>query len=71
MTTQTDIATCRFCGQEIEPCANCGGIDGLMIPVHGKWIHQRQVDCIVHLRAELEAAQSRIAELEHEATDEG
>jgi len=59
----TTTPTCLYCGRPVSPCANCGGVHGEMVRVHGKWIHRRQVDCIVHLRARLSAIENQPAAL--------
>lgn len=59
--------TCCYCGRPVTPCANCGSTTGHMIRANNHsdtWIHERQVDCIVHLNSELEKARARIADLE-------
>lgn len=68
IATAAAIATCRFCGHDIEPCANCGGADGFMVRAHsGAWIHKDRNDCIMYLRGLLRDAERRIAELEQAA----
>ena len=63
----TDNHTCYMCGRPVTPCANCGGTTGHMILASNHsdtWIHERQVDCIVHLNSELKKARARVTELE-------
>lgn len=59
--------TCDYCGRPVTPCANCGSTTGHMIRTSNHsdtWIHERQVDCIVHLNSELKKARARMTELE-------
>ena len=63
----TDNHTCYMCGRPVTPCANCGGTTGHMLRTSNHsdtWIHERQVDCIVHLNSELKKALGRVTELE-------
>ena len=60
----TDNHACYMCGRPVTPCANCGGVEGHMVETHGIWIHERQVDCIIHLNSELKKARARMTELE-------
>ena len=63
----TDNHACYMCGRPVTPCANCGGTTGHMILASNHsdtWIHERQVDCIVHLNSELKKARARMTELE-------
>ena len=63
----TDNHTCYMCGRPVTPCANCGGTTGHMIRANNHsdiWIHERQVDCIVHLNSELTTVRARVPELE-------
>ena len=58
--------TCRYCGRPVTPCANCGGTEGVMIPIgdSGLWIHNGPMNCVARLMADLKAARARVAELE-------
>ena len=65
-----DTHTCYMCGRPVTPCANCGSTTGHMIRTSNPsdtWIHERQVDCIVHLNSELKKARARMTELELQA----
>ena len=65
-----DTHTCYMCGRPVTPCANCGSTTGHMIRTSNHsdtWIHERQVDCIVHLNSELKKARARMTELELQA----
>ena len=58
----TDHA-CEYCGRPVTPCANCGSTEGHMIRASNHsdmWIHEQQVDCIVHLQSDLKKAHAQL-----------